>query len=319
MDELSRAAINRASAALNLINPNNERERRARNYVRSVIARVMRFADVSDDQPEAIARALWGEHEVEAIAKAAIGAITSTQTAESVAFFGLAGEASILGKLPLRRWPFDVRTLASSGVTGGEVDEGEGTPIRASSLTSFRLTPRKFQSAVVVTRESLQRGGNAFESGLQGDLIKAAADALDAALVSDLIAAEDSNGFAGDHRFAVFLMNPQDAAENADERLDVRGGWFRGYPAYVTPAVTPGSAIFFDASKVAADWAGGEIDFSNQALIEASDTPAADSVTPTAAEDLISLFQTNSVAIRSTMQAGWHIEDGAIEVVSLGS
>jgi hypothetical protein len=293
---------------------------RALNYTRSVIARALSWAKFDLRKAADIARERWGDAVVETVAKTAIGAVSSGDVPDdATAFFGLAVEGSILGRVPLRRWNFRVRTLTSGGVVGGEVLEGAATPIRIPSLSSFRLTERKFQAAVLTTKEALERGGETAEIGLRDDLLRATADAVDGAFVADLIAAADSSGFTGDHRFAVYLLHPADAAAYSDQRLDVRGGWFRGYPAVTSNAVTPGQAILFDASRIAAAWSEGEIDFAQHATVEADDAPAQNAATPTGPSGaIVSLFQTNSVAIRTTMLADWHIA-GSVDVVELAS
>jgi hypothetical protein len=293
---------------------------RALNYVRSVHARALSWAKFDPRAPQDIARERWGDAVVDTVIKTGIGAVSSGAVHEDqTAFFGVAAESTALGKIPLRRWNFRVRTLDSGGIVGGEVPEAAATPLIVPSLSTFRLTERKFQSAVLATREALERGGEAAEIGLRDDLLRATADAVDAAFVADLIAAADSSGFTGDHRFAVYLMHPADAAAYSDQRLDVRGGWFRGYPAIVSNAVTPGQAILFDASRVAAAWTGGEVDFAQHATVEADDAPAQNAATPTGPSGaIVSLFQTNTVAIRTTMLADWHIA-GSVDVVELAS
>lgn len=293
---------------------------RALTYVRSAIARALSWAKFDLRSAEDIARERWGDAVAESVRKTAIGAVTSGQVDEdSAAFFGLAAESTVLGRIPLRRWPFRVRTLTSGSLAGSEVPEGAALPIRVPSLSTFRLTERKFQAATIATREALERGGEAAEVGLRDDLLRAVSDAVDAAFVADLIAAADSNGFDGDHRYGVFLLHPSDAAANADLKLNHRGGEFRGYPAFVTNALTPGTALFFDASTIAANWTGGEIDFAPHATIEADDSPAQNSATPTGPSGaFVSLFQTNTIAIRSTMFADWRI-GSSVEVVELGS
>ncbi|MFT4196760.1 MAG: hypothetical protein QM601_02415 [Pseudoxanthomonas sp.] len=295
-------------------NPGPSRERKALNFARSAIVGATVFGKYDNRSADVIASERWGG-EGAAVAKAATSAITGETTAEAEAFFGLAAEASLLGKLPLRRWPFRLRTLVSGGITAGEVIEGLATPMRVPSLSTFRLDARKFQGATIITREALERGGIIAETGLRNDLLQATADAVDAGFVADLLSAAGT--FDGDHRFAVYLLNPADAAANADEKLNVRGGEYLGYPAFTSNAVDEGTAIFFDASKVAAAWETGEIDFSQHAAVEASDAPTGDSVTPTATQ-LVSLFQSNTVAIRATIIADWNIS-GAVEVTSVGS
>lgn len=294
---------------------------RALTYVRAQVARALSWAKFDLRSAEDIARERWGDAVAQCVTRSAIGALTTDDVHEDArAFFGLAAESTVLGRIPLRRWPFRVRTLTSGGVIGSEVPEGAALPVRVPSLSTFRIDERRFQAATIATREALEKGGEAAEIGLRDDLLRAASDAIDLAFVSDLIAAADSNGFTGDHRYGIFLLHPSDAAANADQRLDVRGGWFRGYPAYTTNALTPGTALFFDASTIAANWTGGEIDFAQHATIEADDSPAQESApTPTGPSGaLVSLFQTNTIAIRSTMFAGWRI-GSSVEIVEIGS
>lgn len=288
---------------------------RALNYFRrkGIAAALNRTGWVSGP-PHAIAEERWS-------IKAATPALSLGDVdPDATAFFGALFDQSILGKVPLRRWPFGVRTLVGSGIAAGEVAEGTATPIYVPSLSSFRLDERKFQGATVVTQETLETRHESVERGLRDDLLRATADAVDAAFVTDLIAAADSNGFTGDHRYAVYLMHPSDAAANADQRLDVRGGWFRGYPCVTTNALPAGTSILLDASRVAADWTEGEVDIAQQAVLEADTAPAQESApTPTGPTgEFVSLFQTNSVAIRATMRADWHI-GGSVDVVEIAS
>lgn len=315
-DAMRTAYLVRARAALELATADNaDPGRDARNYTRSIIARALAFTMADQRDTEIVASDRWGADGA-AIAKAAVGAMTGAQTAEHDAFFGLAADQSLLGKLPLRRWPFGLRTLASAGLGGGEVPEGGATPMRVASLATFRLAERKFQSALLVTRESIERGGAVVESGLQRDLLQAAADAVDAGFVADLVSAAGT--FAGDHRFAVALLHPADAATHATDTLNVTGGWFNGYPAFTSNAVAPGSAILVDASRIAADWTPGAIDFGDQATVQADSSPTQNSVTPTATQS-VSMFATNSVVIRSTIGADWNVPAGVVAVIALAS
>lgn len=321
MDDFTRAAVNRAHSALGLIRGDDNRDCLARDFVRTIIARAINHTKLDSREPIVVARARWGSATADVVQRSVSAAIVGSETAEAAAFFDLVAGASLLGQMPIRRWPFNTRTLASSGVVGGEVFEGAATPIRVPSLSPFVLRPRKFQGATLLTREALTAGGDAFEAGLQNDLLRAVAGAVDSALVTDIVAAEDSDGFSGDRRFAVFLLNPEDAADHADQKLNVLGGEFRGYPCFTSTAVPLGDAVLVDASRVAADWRDGEIDFAVHASLQADDAPTQDSTSPasTGSTTMISLWQTNTLAIRATLQAGWHIADGAVEVVSLGS
>ena len=103
----------------------------------------------------------------------------------------------------------------------------------------------------------------------------------------------------------------------ADLRLDASGGIFDGYPAITNGAVPAGSAIFFDPSLVAADWTDGEVDVSAEATLQLDGAPTGNGITP-ASSATVSMFQTNSVAIRATALADWHI-GGVPQVIALGS
>lgn len=316
LDPIETAQVARAQAALRTLASSNDRDRLARNFIRGVIAKAIGFAKIDTREPAAIARGIWGDDVAAVVQRSVTGALTGAQTAEAVEFANLASGASLLGRLPIRRWAFDALTLSSGGIAAGEVDEGDATPLRVPSVSSFRLKPRKFQGAVLTTRDALQRGGERVEQGLQNDLIQGTADSIDTAFIADLVGAEDSNGFVGDHRFAIYLLHPGDAAKYADEKLNNRGGEYLGYPAFVSNTVAPGTAIFFDASRVFADWGDVAIDFASSATVEASDAPTTNSTTPTAST-MISLWQTNSIVVRASLQAGWHIADGAVETVPL--
>ncbi|MFT3793024.1 MAG: hypothetical protein QM741_18590 [Rudaea sp.] len=315
-DLLNSVALERAHGAIKILRAANSDNNGARTFTRALILRALSFSGPDKRPPEIIARERWGrdgDEVADEIRKSTTAALTGTTTAGAQAFFDVAANASLIGKLPLRRWPFDTATLASASAIGNEVPEGYATPIRAPSLATFKLTPRKFQSATVLTRESLLACDPSVEKGIEGDLVQAVADAVDAAFVADITGAAGT--FGGNRLHAVYVLNPSDASARADILLNVQGGTLYGCPAYTSNAVPIGSALLFDASQVATNWTAGAVDYAEHAAIQQDTAPANPT---TAGTSLVSLWQNNCVGVRATMFAGWRI-GGTPEIVSLAS
>lgn len=105
------------------------------------------------------------------------------------------------------------------------------------------------------------------------------------------------------------MRNPLGQKEFPD--INLNGGTLEGLPVITSEYMTAfgdsaGSIIaLVNASDIYfADEGGVEIDASREASLEMSDTPAHNSTTPTPAQ-LVSMFQTNSVAIRAERTLNW--------------
>lgn len=98
------------------------------------------------------------------------------------------------------------------------------------------------------------------------------------------------------------MMNPLGQPEFGS--MSMSGGTLQGMPVIASDYV--GSiVVLLNASDVfLADEGGIEIDASREASLEMSTAPAHDSVTPTAAQ-VVSMWQTNSVAIRAERTINW--------------
>lgn len=91
--------------------------------------------------------------------------------------------------------------------------------------------------------------------------------------------------------------------------ITMNGGTFAGLPVitseYVTPNTTGDFVALVNASDIyISDDGGFQIDMSREASLEMSDAPAHNSTSPTAAQ-LVSMFQTNSVAFRAERTMNW--------------
>lgn len=91
--------------------------------------------------------------------------------------------------------------------------------------------------------------------------------------------------------------------------INMNGGTWQGMPVIVSDFVTRDSGgssiILVNASDVYfADEGGFDLAMSSEASLEMSDAPAHNSTTPTPAQ-LVSMFQTNSVAFRAERSLNW--------------
>lgn len=87
--------------------------------------------------------------------------------------------------------------------------------------------------------------------------------------------------------------------------LTMAGGIFEGLPAIVSDYAPSGVVALVNAQDIYfADEGGFQVDMSSEASLEMSTDPVQDSTVPTPAE-LVSMFQTNSVAFRAERELNW--------------
>jgi HK97 family phage prohead protease len=87
--------------------------------------------------------------------------------------------------------------------------------------------------------------------------------------------------------------------------MGATGGTVYGMPVIASDYVPSAIVVLVNASDIfLGDDGGFQVDTSQEASLEMSDAPAHDSSTPTAAQ-LVSMFQTNSVAVRAERIINW--------------
>lgn len=87
--------------------------------------------------------------------------------------------------------------------------------------------------------------------------------------------------------------------------LSMRGGTFQGLPVIVSEYVADDDVFLVNAADVyLADEGGFAVDASRDASLQMADNPTNSSATPTATT-LVSMFQTNSMAIRAERTINW--------------
>lgn len=93
--------------------------------------------------------------------------------------------------------------------------------------------------------------------------------------------------------------------QRENESLSMSGGMFAGLPVIVSEYLDPTDIVLVNAADIyLADEGGFQVDASTEASLQMDDSPTQQSVTPTAST-LVSMFQTNSVAIRAERTINW--------------
>jgi len=182
-----------------------------RNFTRALISRSINDVGAA----EAFARANWGAQSgaVELLQKAQVGALTSASPMSAIGaaddeFFSRVIEASIIGKLPLRLVPFNLRLLAmTTPAKGYWVGESKPAPLSLPTLTGSALPRRKVVAIVLATLESLKAANPLAEERLDADLVAAVAAALDEAFID-----ASNAGVAGERPAAVTHGAPSTAS-----------------------------------------------------------------------------------------------------------
>lgn len=100
--------------------------------------------------------------------------------------------------------------------------------------------------------------------------------------------------------------------------IGMQGGTFMGLPALVSDYVPAGTVILVNASDVYfADEGGFDLAMSREASLQMDNAPTHNSVTPTGAANMVSMFQTNSVAFRCERHLNWaKRRPGAVQMLT---
>lgn len=245
----------------------------------------------------------------------------------------------------IRRVPIGVRVnRMTSGATAHWVGEAKPKPLSRPALTGSRLASRKVVALVCTTKESMQPSltgeGGLTEQNLLEDLQRAVTAALDEAFidaanagVTDVRPASITNGaptiassgdpatdlaalvstFQGNLESAAFITDPTTATRLALARdaggaflfpdLGPRGGTLLQIPVLTSrasPIDSSGAQIaLVDASGLVTSAEGLQVDITDQADLLMSDDPEGGGA------QLVSLFQTNSVAFKVEIFANW--------------
>lgn len=273
--------------------------------------------------------------------KDALGAVTTGGGGLSYVvqrdFVELVYPSTIFGKLlQVRRVPFDIATMQQiAGTRSYWVKESAPTPIALPTYTRLPgLQPYRLGSIVVATQESVRFDMS--EDWIIDDLSQALVTELDAAFIdpdnagvpgekpasiantaititgtSDPIADIKTavRSFNGKLTYAAWVLHPDTAADLAlrgepFNKLGVLGGEILGLPAITSESVrmdSSGSSIVLldqSAIQVSGDKTA-RLETSEDASLLMSDDPESGDA------ELVSMFQTNSMAMQGQIIVSW--------------
>ena len=277
--------------------------------------------------------------------RAAVGAVTldeSWSTAASSFVEPLRAE-SVVGQLSgARRMPAQASALARiTGAGAAWVSEGSSIPVYTASFDFVALMPLKVAGMVVATDDFLQLASrdDLAAQQLANDLREAIREQLDATFASDAAAvAGESPAGIGENASVISSTGSTAAQVAADlgSMIDVltsagislrTATWITSEPAlahFRLLGVTDDAGTLAGLPVLASSGAAGSvmlvaaervqvlfgaaitIKASAEGSVEMSDSPVHDAVTPTPS-NLVSLFATNSTALRGTLYANWEV------------
>jgi hypothetical protein len=240
----------------------------------------------------------------------------------------------VLGRVPFRRVPFYV-PFVTVDERSNCAWEQEGQAIVNSPLKITRhaaLTTFKVAAMTVATMEMLEVPNVNAEMMIRDSLVRSLAHKLDTdlldpansgtsnekpACITNGAGAADSpseslfefDSFTGDMNNAWALLNPMRAGRmHSANRYDtgVRGGMFHGMPLVTSSAVPEESLIILDPTYVVVALGSAQVDVSSNATVEMEDAPN-QAFSSVQANNQVSMFQTNSAAIRAIVQANWKV------------
>lgn len=245
----------------------------------------------------------------------------------------------------LRQVPFNIRIPAqTSGGSANWVGQGKAKPLTKFDFESITFGFSKVAAIAVLTDELIRFSNPAADALVRNALAEAVIARLDTdfinptkAEVANVSPASITNGITGipstgdpdaDAEAAfgqfvvanlqptggVWIMSSTNAlalsmkknalGQKMYPEMTLLGGTFQGLPAIVSQYAGTNLTLLNAPDIYLADDGGVAVDMSREASLEMESDPTSDSVTPTGTE-MVSMFQTNSVAIRAERWINW--------------
>lgn len=245
----------------------------------------------------------------------------------------------------LRQVPFNVRIPAqTSGGSANWVGQGKAKPLTKFDFESITFGFSKVAAIAVLTDELIRFSNPAADALVRNALAEAVIARLDTdfinpskAAVTDVSPASITNGITGipssgdpdtdaAAAFATFVsadlqptggvwimsstnalalsMKKNALGQKEYPEMTLLGGNFQGLPAIVSQYAGTNLTLLNAPDIYLADDGGVAVDMSREASLEMESDPSGDSATPTGTE-MVSMFQTNSVAIRAERWINW--------------
>ena len=274
-------------------------------------------------------------------------------------FIELLRPATILGKIPgLRNVPFNVKIpMQTAGGTYGWVGEAKPKPLTKLAFSSDTLGMTKVAGIIVLTEELVRSSNPSAEALVRSDMVAGIAQFLDAQFIDPAVAAVTGvnpasitngaptaaatanpladimgliNHFATNNISVdglVFILSASNALSlsfqtNADGSaqfpgVGITGGSYRGL-SFVTSNTAGANVVALQPALVLyADDGGVTIDASREASLQMDSAPASPADATTV---YVSLFQTNSVALRAERFINWkRVNTNAVKYLTAAS
>ena len=132
--------------------------------------------------------------------------------------------------------------------------------------------------------------------------------------------------FDGDTRKAVFIARPEVFASISTNypRVGIQNGFLLNAPALVSPFAPADRLILADASRIAFAGGGVEVKASKSANLEMDTAPvgrAYEGESPEGANPVstVSMFQTNSTALRAEIFVNWSAQPDSVSVMNVAA
>jgi Phage capsid family len=216
------------------------------------------------------------------------------------------------------------RVMIYSQIAASTVAEGAAKPIRALTMSESDFTPTKVANMVVLSRELIDALGDVGVRTLGNELRRGVAVATDTAFLT-FLAGNSHDGSISTGTWADFLIQFDEMLRNIDagsasklflvvtsemgkgiasqalangiDSIQWNGGNLAGVELRVSDAQTAGRMTMIDATGLVVRMGELELSSATHASIQMDTAPSQESTTPTAAQQ-VSMFQTNSVALR---------------------
>lgn len=245
----------------------------------------------------------------------------------------------------LRQVPFNIRVPAqTSGGSANWVGQGKAKPLTKFDFETITFGFSKVAAIAVLTDELIRFSNPAADALVRNALAEAVIARLDIdfidpakAEVANVSPSSITNGIAGipstgdpdadasaafgqfitanlQPTGSVWLMSSTTAlalsmrknplGQKEYPEMTMLGGTFQGLPVIVSQYVGNMLVLVNAPDVYLADDGGVAVDMSREASLEMQSAPTGDSVTPNPVE-MVSMFQTNSVAIRAERWINW--------------
>lgn len=248
---------------------------------------------------------------------------------------------------------------SASGCTGFWVGEGRPVPVSRAAFSAVGMFPLRAGALLVVSNEVLREPNPLTEAVLRRDLLRAASAAVDRALVDETATiagttpdavtagitpiassgdvAEDAeaalSAYTADVTSAAWIMAPRTAAaaglralgRGVAADLGATGGQLAGLPVFTTsqmPVDSDGGSlvILLDQAALAAVDDGVTVRRSEGAVeIADADEVSGDTLAPTGAGQVVSLFQSDCVGLLLLRFVNWKLARTGAAVVIAGA